>query len=149
MSILSDCRDFFVKHVTDDSGKYTCACRIKRPDGSYRWFAATTMLYRRSNDGKPLELLTVMLDLNQHDAALKPLKILLRTDRRNDTASRLTEREREVLRLIYQGLTTIEIAGILFISQHTIRTHRKNLHKKLGLRNTAELVRFATENGLT
>lgn len=59
----------------------------------------------------------------------------------------LTKREKEVLRLIAKGLSTIEIAEQLFVSTHTVDTHRKNLLGKLGLKNTAGLVRYAFENG--
>lgn len=60
----------------------------------------------------------------------------------------ITKREREILRLIAQGLTTKEISEKLFISHRTVDTHRTNLLRKLKLRNTAALVRFALENKL-
>jgi DNA-binding NarL/FixJ family response regulator len=60
----------------------------------------------------------------------------------------LTKREIEVLRLIAHGYTTQEIGDKLFISTHTVETHRKNLLSKLGLKNSAGLARFAAKNGL-
>lgn len=60
----------------------------------------------------------------------------------------LTKREAEVLREIAAGLTNAEIAGKLFISLDTVDSHRKNLHTKLNVKNTAMLVRFAVENDL-
>ncbi|MCC7503869.1 MAG: response regulator transcription factor, partial [Saprospiraceae bacterium] len=60
----------------------------------------------------------------------------------------LTKRELEVLRLICKGQTTAEIAAALFVSPHTAETHRRHLLSKLGVRNTAELVRLALERGL-
>lgn len=60
----------------------------------------------------------------------------------------LTEREIDVLKLIVQEFTTAEIAEKLFISTHTVETHRKNLISKLNVRNVAGLVRYAMENGL-
>lgn len=60
----------------------------------------------------------------------------------------LTKREKEVLALIAEGLTNIEIAGRLFISVDTVDSHRKNLHLKLNVKNTAMLIRFAVENNL-
>lgn len=59
----------------------------------------------------------------------------------------LTEREKDVLRLIAQELTTQEIAEKLFISFHTVETHRKNLISKLAVRNTAGLVKYAVLQG--
>ncbi len=58
----------------------------------------------------------------------------------------LTRREKEVLNLIADGLTNIEIADKLFVSASTVDSHRKNLIAKLNVKNTAALVRFALEN---
>lgn len=51
--------------------------------------------------------------------------------------------EKEVLELIAEGLTNIEIASRLFISTTTVDTHRKNLLAKFDVRNTAALVKYA------
>ncbi len=74
----------------------------------------------------------------------------LRQPERQPTAfiPELTNREQEVLRLICKGQTTAEIAAALFVSPHTAETHRRHLLSKLGVRNTAELVRLALERGL-
>ena len=58
----------------------------------------------------------------------------------------VTSREKEILGLLVDGLTSSEIADKLFISPRTVDKHRTNLLKKLGQRNTAGLVRFAMEN---
>lgn len=60
----------------------------------------------------------------------------------------LTKRELEVLRLIAQEYNTKEIADKLFISTHTVETHRKNLLSKLGMKNSAGLARYAAKNHL-
>jgi len=59
-----------------------------------------------------------------------------------------TKREREVLHLIADELTTKEIAQQLYISYETVQTHRKNLLIKLDARNTAGLMRRAFERRL-
>lgn len=59
--------------------------------------------------------------------------------------SKITKREKEVLRLIVEGLTSSEIAKNLYISTRTVETHRSNLMSKLELKNTATLVRYAIE----
>jgi DNA-binding NarL/FixJ family response regulator len=61
----------------------------------------------------------------------------------------LTPREREILKLIADGMTTKEIAARLFISIPTVETHRANLMAKTGVRNVAGLVRFAMNAGLS
>ncbi|CAG1771420.1 partial Spore germination protein GerE, partial [uncultured bacterium] len=58
----------------------------------------------------------------------------------------LTQREEEILSLIATGKTAKEIGDSLFISPHTAQRHRKNILKKLGLKGTAELVRYYLES---
>ncbi|HMP94711.1 MAG TPA: response regulator transcription factor [Phnomibacter sp.] len=60
----------------------------------------------------------------------------------------LTRREKEVLQLIAEGSTNIEIAEKLYLSPSTVDTHRKNLLLKLQAKNTAALVKLAVENKL-
>lgn len=60
----------------------------------------------------------------------------------------LTKRELEVCRELALGHTNAEVGEKLFISERTVETHRTNIMSKLELRNRAELVRFAIENGL-
>jgi DNA-binding NarL/FixJ family response regulator len=60
----------------------------------------------------------------------------------------LTDREREVFHLVVEGRSTKEIARALGISVKTAENHRSRLLAKLGLRNTAELVRYAARKGL-
>jgi DNA-binding NarL/FixJ family response regulator len=57
----------------------------------------------------------------------------------------LTRRERELLRLIAEGYTSIEIAEKMYLGYETIRSYRKNLHLKLGAHNTAELTKIAID----
>jgi two-component system, NarL family, invasion response regulator UvrY len=60
----------------------------------------------------------------------------------------LSERETEIARLIGQGKSTSEVAAALFISIHTVRTHRRNILKKLGINSVSELVLYAVHAGL-
>lgn len=61
----------------------------------------------------------------------------------------LSGREREVLQLLAEGLTSGEIAEQLCISTNTIDTHRRNMMKKLDLHSVAELTKYAVREGLT
>lgn len=60
----------------------------------------------------------------------------------------LTDREVQVLGLIAEGLTNLAIAERLFLSAHTVHTHRKNIMQKLGLKNTAAMVMYAVKAGV-
>lgn len=61
---------------------------------------------------------------------------------------KLSPREIEIIRYIKDGLSSPQIAKKVNLSQHTIDTHRKNIHAKLGISTVADLVRFAIEMGL-
>jgi len=60
----------------------------------------------------------------------------------------LTDREREILKLVAEGYTNREIAETLFISVKTVETHKTNIMEKLNLHKRAELVRYAIRKGL-
>ncbi len=60
----------------------------------------------------------------------------------------LTNREVEIIRLVAEGKAAKEIADQLFLSLHTVDTHRRNILAKLKLKNIADLVRFAAKNHL-
>lgn len=73
-------------------------------------------------------------------------KRLARKKKHPDPIKSITKREREILGLLTEGLTSTEIASKLYISPRTVEKHRTNILKKLDLKNTAALVRFAMEN---
>ena len=62
---------------------------------------------------------------------------------------RLTSRERQVLNLVANGLTSRQIGEKLGISPRTAETHRVNIGRRLGIRNVAQMVRYAIENDLS
>lgn len=61
---------------------------------------------------------------------------------------KISERELEIVKLIAEGFTNKEIAEKLFLSAHTITTHRKNIMSKLGVKNTAGIVMYAIKENL-
>jgi DNA-binding NarL/FixJ family response regulator len=61
---------------------------------------------------------------------------------------KLTQRELEILKLIFDGLSNQEIANKLFISVRTVSNHRFNLHTKTGSKNTAGLISYGLKNKL-
>jgi DNA-binding NarL/FixJ family response regulator len=60
----------------------------------------------------------------------------------------ISGREMEIVRLVSEGLSNQQIAGKLFLSVHTVNTHRKNIMAKLGINNTAGLVMYAVRSQL-
>ncbi len=61
----------------------------------------------------------------------------------------LTLREKQVLKLIAEGKSSKDIAGLLFISDRTVQNHRANIMRKLNLKKTTDLVRYAVQRGYT
>ena len=72
----------------------------------------------------------------------------VRSGEERDSYSALTEREREILKLVAEGLTNNQIAERLFISPKTVDTHRTHIMDKLNLHSRAELVKYAMRRGL-
>jgi two-component system response regulator NreC len=79
---------------------------------------------------------------------VSPLLAAKLTGRSGADGDNLTPREREVLRLIALGHTSVEIAAKLGLSPRTIETHRARIHRKLGLDTRAELVHYALQHDL-
>ena len=65
-----------------------------------------------------------------------------------DEAPTLTKREKEIMQLIAEGMTSNEIARKLFLSIYTVDTHRKNLLTKFEVHNTAQLIKLAAKFGI-
>lgn len=60
----------------------------------------------------------------------------------------LTSREKQIVKLIAEGLSSREIAETLTVSSRTIEAHRANIYRKLGMHNLAELVKYAIKNSI-
>ena len=72
----------------------------------------------------------------------------VRTGEERDSYAMLTDREREILKLVAEGYTNNQIAERLFISHKTVDTHRTHIMDKLNLHSRAELVKYAMRRGL-
>lgn len=78
----------------------------------------------------------------------KVMESFRRKETKMDTHPELTAREKEVLKLLADDLTGIEIGKRLNISHHTVDAHRRNMLSKFNVRTTVGLVRLAMERGL-
>jgi DNA-binding NarL/FixJ family response regulator len=110
-------------------------------------------------DVPPDELLFAIRAVHSGDAVVAPSTTrrlidrfapMLPADAAADTPDlgELTERERQVLILVAQGLSNAELAKQLFVSEATVKTHVGRILAKLGLRDRVQAVVFAYENGL-
>ena len=100
------------------------------------------------------DILDEVLLINDSQSTIihKLQKIINKTTHRyqdnNTTTQELSNREKEILKAVAQGLTNQEIAEKLFLSVHTITTHRKNITAKLGIKTISGLTLYALLNGL-
>ena len=96
------------------------------------------------------ELLSGILDVKEGKLFLSSdiSKLLVHNLQNPDEGKLLTDREREILKLIAKELTNKEIAEALFISERTVETHRKNIFKKTGTTSLVGLIKFAYANNL-
>ncbi len=94
-----------------------------------------------------------IIDPADHDKNIirkfeKQLSLIYTQKEEPDSPEGISDREKEVLRLVAAGLTNKEIGEKLFISAHTVITHRKNISAKLGIKTIAGLTMYALINQL-
>ena len=136
--------------------KATCRIRIKAKDGLYRYIDNSTQVLTPSPEGKIwlilccYSLATDPVPFTGINPRIKDLET--GTSRMFDFQGKkqriLSEREKEILRLIKQGKASKQIAADLHISIHTVNRHRQNILEKLSVNNSVEAVQAATEMGL-
>jgi len=115
--------------------------RLQRADGEYRWIENTGV--PRFEDGKFCGFIGSAMDVTYRKTAMvTPDEEAVRI------VFSLTERERQVLVLIAEGKSTKEAAARLGISYKTADSHRSRILEKLGVHETASMVRYAIRAGL-
>ena len=94
-------------------------------------------------------LISAIEQLHQTGSFYPPetTQLVMQSLKEKSKADSITPREKEVILLIAEGLTTKEIANRLFLSKHTIESHRQNILLKLNMKNSTELVRYALKKG--
>lgn len=75
-------------------------------------------------------------------------KLATEIRRYDEQLVKLTNREIEILQLVFEGLSTTEIGERIFLSPRTVETHRSNLLAKTECKNTAQLIHYGLKNGL-
>lgn len=73
---------------------------------------------------------------------------LIRSERKTEPYERLTDREKEILKLLAEGYSSHQIAERLYLTAKTVLNYRKNIMEKLGVENPAQLIKYAIKIGL-
>jgi PAS domain S-box-containing protein len=145
----------FVQEVIDrarrDQVPYVCEHRIVRPDGAVRTLQSRGAVVA-DDRGQPVKLVGTAQDITerkQAEDALARYAALIEASEDAIAHEALSNREHEVLRLIGAGKAVREIAAALSLSPKTVSTYRTRVLEKLGLKTSAELIRYALRHQLT
>lgn len=105
-----------------------------------------------TKDSTPVELLQAIYEVSRGNKYIsEELTNLISEGWENNQSGlheKLSEREKEILKLIGRGKTIQQIAASLFISPNTVRTHRTQIMEKLNIRETTDLIHYAIKNDL-
>ncbi|KJD34073.1 LuxR family transcriptional regulator [Tamlana nanhaiensis] len=122
-----------------DEGNYIASCA---KNGAYSY------LLKNTDQEELIKTIRIVNDGKKYFHPQIAEKMINYMSEQSVSENLLSNKEKEVLGLIAKGLTTKEIAKQLFVSSRTIETHRANIIKKLEAKNTAELIKKATEINL-
>lgn len=143
---LQQATEFFEKRKGDE---FKTVLHMRDAFGEEHKMNTTFAPAERLDKNKIKSFICIALDVTRQTETQQELKQLLRqmtTDSDSDSVVRsITRREYDILRLIAKEFSTKQIAEELNISVPTVETHRRNLLRKVGVKNTAGLVRFAVE----
>lgn len=140
--------------------KFSFDYRILKPDGKAIRILEQNTVFQNDASGDITHLLGTCNDITQWKRNGTQLASLASSINQqyflftaeNTAAARpqslLSKRELEIVKLISEGRSSKYIADKLFISFHTVNTHRQKMIEKTGTKNTGELVQFAARNGL-
>lgn len=139
------------KDSTSCCGIYKSVSRVLYHREQYKWCYGHTTVFKTKPDGTPWQFINASIDIDEYQHTMSQLDDVMKEVAKLKNQLKLqslTKRELEILKLIAQGLNDESIAEKLFISRHTVHTHRNKLVKKTATGNTAALVAFAVKCGL-
>jgi PAS domain S-box-containing protein len=150
-------------YLAGDTSHYQSEYRLRHKDGHWVAVEARGKVTRRDERGAPLRMVGTVLNITQRKRLneegldlLKQIEMLIRKNEANSPDGHsdrsplrhLTRREQQILVMIAEGMTSAQIGLQLQLSTNTVVSHRKNLMAKLKLHTTAQVTRFAMDQGL-
>ena len=159
--------EFFSQLTPEQVLKYKVSYdyRMKTMEGDYKWILMQTVTIQTDENGAVIRVIGVQTDITHLKTNNQPsglsfiglegeksyynVKVddYISIQPTNETHN-LTNREKEVLGLIVKGKTSVQIASILFISKHTVDSHRKNILRKTNSKSVSELLFKTITEGL-
>jgi len=147
MSLLHGMKGFFER--ADRTETYGFFQQVKVcPKFNFSWFYTICKhMLENGRDQKPTSLFLLSIPMSGMDPLVRKVNKLLDGNefvvKHYREFALLTKREKEIIALLTEGKSSPEIADQLFISRHTVSTHRKNIASKLNITSFAELLKFA------
>ena len=150
-------------HLQGETANFESEHRLQHKDGHWIWVEARGKVTHRDKDNTPLRMVGTILDITQRKRLneegmdlLKRIELLIRESSsrspvqtvEDKSAETLTKRQRQILGMIANGITSADIGKQLHLSTATVISHRRNLMAKLNFHSTAEVTRFAIDHGL-
>ena len=151
-------------HDTIQDYSFSFNYRISTKDGSFLTVLQRSTYYLATSDKIPLAAVGFIIDISHYKEDSKIVFTIERIDKNYNSLTKeplhksvffpdkmpevLSKREIQVLKCIYDGMSSKQIAEKLFVSLNTINSHRKNLLEKTNCQNTADLLRYAAKQGL-
>ncbi|HEX8377260.1 MAG TPA: helix-turn-helix transcriptional regulator [Pedobacter sp.] len=134
------------KNNDEDICTFFQQVRLKAQE-DWNWYMSSVKILAHDFEGKPLLTITIAFPIDSmHHMTVKASRLLEENNflRRNfHLFSKISKREREILQLLALGKSSSETAESLFISLHTVETHRKNIKAKLMTSSFYELCSYA------
>lgn len=146
-----------VADFRQDQGFFYLTYRIRRKCGDYIKVMRQSYVYEISNEGCLISNMSVLTDVSAFDKTdnvswdfkangldIEEFKKFIGAQYQNY----FSKREMDIAKFVAQGLSSKEIALKLFISSHTVDTHRRKILKKTNCKNSMELTVFCLKNGI-
>lgn len=137
--------------------KHIYELRARNAEGIYTRFIVQQQILELDEDGQPW-LLFGIIDLSPDTSSMEQVKVRVINYKTGEVIPfsivepehgiKLSEREREILMLVRQGMQSKEISNKLFLSIHTVNKHRQNIMQKMNTNNVLEAIEYARRLGL-
>lgn len=116
-------------------------------NAEYKWWLSSIRIFMQDDNGAPVATITVSVPVDpEHNFATKIERLLQENNflRKNgELFASLTRREKQILAMMARDKTSIEISEQLFLAEDTVKTHRRNIKKKINAQNQYDVIKFA------
>jgi len=132
----------------NNSNEFVSFFQQVRPlGGAYSWWLSSIRIFMRDEQGLPVFTITVSIPIDpKHNFAIKVERLLQENNflhKHKEQFASLTKRELEIIKLMATDNAATAIAAQLHLSEDTVKTHRRNIKRKIAAKNQYDVVKFA------